>query len=101
MAEEKRITGMGREGTISQGCGIGSHCRIDAILSVDERGQMVLPKDVREKAGIRTGDKLALISWEKAGAICCIALIKADNLSGMVREMLGPLVEEVGEEREP
>ena len=28
---------------------------------------MVLPKDVREKAGIRTGDKLALISWSRDG----------------------------------
>jgi len=101
MAGETRKSMRGREGTISQGCGIGSHCRIDAILSVDERGQMVLPKDVREKAGIRTGDKLALISWEKAGEICCIALIKADNLSGMIRDMLGPLVEDIGEEGEP
>lgn len=101
MAEKKRKSGVDREGTIPQGCGIGTLCRIDAILSVDERGQMVLPKDVREKAGIRTGDKLALISWEKAGEICCLALIRAENMSGMVREMLGPLVEDIGEERKP
>jgi bifunctional DNA-binding transcriptional regulator/antitoxin component of YhaV-PrlF toxin-antitoxin module len=53
---------------------------------------MVLPKDVREKAGIRTGDKLALISWEKQGHICCLALIKAENLSGMVKDVIGPLM---------
>jgi AbrB family looped-hinge helix DNA binding protein len=73
-------------------CGCRPGCRVEAVLSVDERGQMVLPKDVREKAGIRTGDKLALISWEKDGNICCLALMKADNLNSMVREILGPLM---------
>ena len=42
-----------------QTCG----CRVESIVSVDERGQMVLPKDAREKAGIHPGDKLAVISW--------------------------------------
>jgi AbrB family looped-hinge helix DNA binding protein len=65
---------------------------VEAVLSVDDRGQMVLPKDVREKAGIRTGDKLALISWEREGRICCLALMKADSLSGMVKGILGPLL---------
>ena len=69
-------------------------CKVESIISVDERGQMVLPKDVREKAGIKTGDKLALISWEKDGRICCLALMKAENLSGMVKEVLGPLMQE-------
>jgi bifunctional DNA-binding transcriptional regulator/antitoxin component of YhaV-PrlF toxin-antitoxin module len=55
---------------------------------------MVLPKDVREKAGIRTGDKLALITWEKNGSICCLALMKAENLSGMVKDIIGPLMNE-------
>lgn len=75
-------------------CGCTPCCRVEAVLSVDERGQMVLPKDVREKAGIRTGDKLALISWERDGAICCLALMKADSLNGMVKEILGPLLHE-------
>ncbi|WP_243670830.1 AbrB/MazE/SpoVT family DNA-binding domain-containing protein [Methanoculleus chikugoensis] len=44
--------------------------------------QMVLPKDVREKAGIRPGDKLALITWEKDGEVCCLALMKAGSSVG-------------------
>jgi AbrB family looped-hinge helix DNA binding protein len=72
----------------------GSGCRVEAVLSVDDRGQMVLPKDVREKAGIRTGNKLALISWEKDGSVCCLALMKVENLSGMVKGVLGPLMHE-------
>lgn len=74
------------------GCTPSSGCRVEAVLSVDERGQMVLPKDMREKAGIKTGDKLALISWEKNGSICCLALMKVENLSEMVKDVLGPLM---------
>jgi len=44
-------------------CGKLSCCKVEALLSVDERGQMVLPKDIREKAEIHTGDKRALVSW--------------------------------------
>jgi len=40
---------------------------------------MVLPKEIRDKANIRHGDKLALVSWEKDGKICCINLIKAEE----------------------
>jgi antitoxin PrlF len=76
------------------GCAPGSGCRVEAILSVDDRGQMVLPKDVRERAGIKTGDKLALISWEKDGSVCCLALMKVENLNGMVKDVLGPLLQE-------
>lgn len=74
------------------GCNQGSGFKVEAVLSVDERGQMVLPKDVREKAGINIGSKLALISWEKEGSICCLALIKVESLNGMVKEMLEPLM---------
>jgi antitoxin PrlF len=76
------------------GCTPVSGCRVEAVLSVDERGQMVLPKDIREKAGIKTGDKLALISWSRDGDMCCLALMKVENLSGMVKDVLGPLMQE-------
>jgi len=74
------------------GCNPVTGYKVESVLSVDDRGQMVLPKDVREKASIRTGDKLALISWEKNGSICCLALMKVENLSGMVKDVLGPLM---------
>ena len=76
----------------SCGCNTPGGCCMETVLSVDDRGQMVLPKDVREKAGIRPGDKLALISWETQGHICCLALMKAENLSGMVKDVIGPLM---------
>ena len=72
-----------------------SCCRVESLISVDERGQMVLPKEVRQKAGIGTGDKLALISWERDGEVCCLALMKVGNLSGMVQGILNPLVQDL------
>ncbi len=69
--------------------------KIESILSIDDRGQMVLPKEVRERAGISPGDKLALISFEKDGAICCMSLIKSEELQGMVSNLLGPMMQEV------
>jgi len=70
-------------------------CRVEAMVSVDERGQMVLPKDVREAARIRPGDKLALVLWQKSGEVCCISLIKADELTGIVRGRLGPMMKDI------
>ncbi|MCU0276418.1 MAG: AbrB/MazE/SpoVT family DNA-binding domain-containing protein [Acidobacteria bacterium] len=70
----------------------GGCCQVASLVSVDERGQMILPKDIREKAGIMAGDKLALVVWEKNGAFCCLTLIKANELSGMVKEKLEPLL---------
>ena len=39
-----------------------SCCRVEVVVSIDERGQMVLPKEIRQRADIHPGDKLALIS---------------------------------------
>lgn len=74
--------------------GIGG-CNVESLISIDERGQMVLPKEIREKANIRAGDKLAVISCEKDGKVCCISLIKAEDLAGMVKGLLGPIMKEI------
>ncbi len=75
-------------------CGCGC-CKVESMVSVDERGQLVLPKELREKAGIKAGDKLAAISMERNGKTSVIALIKAENLADMVTEFLGPVTKEM------
>jgi len=94
MTKKKAINEMCNNDESPCGCNSGSGCKVEAVLSVDERGQMVLPKDVREKAGINNGSKLALISWEKEGSICCLALIKVETLNGMVKDVLDPLMKD-------
>jgi antitoxin PrlF len=70
-------------------------CKVESLVSVDERGQMVLPKDIRDKAKIRAGDKLAVVIWQRDGEVCCISLIKTDAITGMVKDMLGPMMKEI------
>lgn len=70
-------------------------CKVEALISVDERGQMVLPKEIRDKADIHAGDKMALVGWEKDGKVCCLILIKAGDLGDMVKGLLGPMMKEV------
>ena len=73
----------------------GACCRVEALVSIDERGQMVLPKELREKAGIQAGNKLALTTWEKDGKVCCITMTKVEELADMVRATLGPVMKEI------
>ncbi len=72
-----------------------SCCKVESIVSIDERGQMVLPKELREKANIRAGDKLAIVSWDKGGEICCLYLIKTEYLAERVKDFLGPMTREM------
>ncbi len=77
-------------------CGTGARCRVEAVVGVDERGQMVLPKELRDRAGIKAGDKLAVVSMDdKDGKICCLSLIKIESITNMVKSMLGPVMDEV------
>jgi AbrB family looped-hinge helix DNA binding protein len=69
--------------------------KVESIISIDERGQMVLPKELRDKAKIHSGDKLALLSWEKEGEICCLYLIKTEHLAEQVKGFLGPMMKEM------
>jgi antitoxin PrlF len=75
-----------------------SSCTVESIVTIDERGQMVLPKEIRERAKIRPGDKLALLSLEKDGKVCCLSLIKVEELEGMVKSRLGPVINEAFKE---
>ena len=80
--------------SMEKAMGIGC-CKVESLISVDDRGQMVLPKDVRDKAHIRAGEKLAVISCEKDGEVCCISLIKAEELMKMVKGLLGPMMKDI------
>ena len=66
--------------------------KIESLVTVDERGQMVLSKSLREKAGIKPGEKLAVTTGERDGKICCITLIKMEAFGGVVKDILGSVV---------
>jgi antitoxin PrlF len=67
-------------------------CKIDAVVTVDAKGQILLPKDLRDRANIKPNDKLAIIGVEKAESVCCIVMMKADALGNTVKCVLGPIL---------
>jgi antitoxin PrlF len=73
----------------------GDTCRIDAVITMDAKGQIVLPKDLREKAHFKPNDKLAVVACEKNGEVCCVMMIKAEKLVSAVTKTLGPLLKAV------
>jgi antitoxin PrlF len=73
----------------------GDTCRIDAVITMDSKGQIVLPKDLREKANFKPNDKLAVVACEKNGEVCCVMMIKAEKLVSAVTKTLGPLLKAV------
>lgn len=73
----------------------GCQCQVDALVTIDGRGQIVLPKEVREKADIKEGDKFVLISSQSGGKGCCLFLVKADFFNESVRNTLAPMLKEI------
>ena len=67
-------------------------CSIESVMTIDERGQIVLPKDIRTRAGLGPGEKIALISWEKEGKICCLSMVPVRELSESVGAAIAPLM---------
>ncbi|MCQ1539001.1 AbrB/MazE/SpoVT family DNA-binding domain-containing protein [Methanocalculus taiwanensis] len=65
-------------------------CSVEGIVTIDARGQMVLPKEVRERAGIAPGDRFAVVFSEREGAVCCITLIKKDHLDRYISSLVHP-----------
>jgi len=84
----------GEEGScgvvVATGC-----CRLEAVVSIDERGQIVLPKDLREKAGITAGDKLVIVASKRGEKVCCIMLMRAEELTESIKQTFGPLLAEL------
>jgi AbrB family looped-hinge helix DNA binding protein len=74
-------------GCCSGSCSGGGGFKIESLVSVDSRGQMVLPKDLRDRAGIKAGDKLAVVTWALGDKSSCLLLIKEDTLESMAGPM--------------
>jgi len=70
-------------------------CKVDAVVTIDAKGQIVLPKDIRDKAKLKPDDKLAVIGCERDGEICCIIMVKAEKLGNTISNVLGPILKEV------
>lgn len=69
---------------------------LEAIVSFDDRGQLVIPKDVRKKFKLSSGEKFALISCDDAkGKLCCFYMVKTDQLQGLLQNALAPVIKNI------
>jgi antitoxin PrlF len=75
--------------------GVAGCCRVESIITIDERGQMVLPKEVRTNAGLKAGDKMAVVVCESGQSKGCIVMLRVEQLADMVRAHLGPMLGEI------
>ena len=79
-------------------------CEIEAIVSFDDRGQLVIPKDLRKKFKLKPGDKFALVSCmtdtygadccadERSSRLCCLTLVRTDQMTPLVQQSLAPVM---------
>lgn len=70
----------------------GGCCQLEAVITIDGRGQVVIPKELRDRAGIAEGDRLMVMSTMEDGKVCCISLMRVDRSDTMVKEMLKPVL---------
>ncbi len=61
---------------------------------IGEKGQVSVPAELRKKFGIEPGDKFLVLAGEKLGG-WGIVLVKADVLSGVVKELFGGSLDEL------
>ncbi len=68
---------------------------VEAIVSCDDRGQLVLPKELRKKLNISSGQKMALINYRPDDKSFCLTLIRADSLEDLIKNYLGPVLKDM------
>ena len=69
--------------------------------TVGERGQIVLPADMRKKHGIKPGDKLLVISNPLPNGAWAIMLMESSVLNQVLKDMtenIGKILEAHGKE---
>ncbi len=71
-------------------------CKLEALVTVDQRGQIVLPKELRERAELKAGDKLAILSaCDENKKVCCLIFVKAEFIESVAVERISPVLKAV------
>ena len=67
---------------------------LEAIVTCDDRGQLVLPKDIRKQLQIEPGDKLAILKYVNEKDYV-LTLIKANALEKVIKGYMAPVVKDL------
>lgn len=65
---------------------------IEAVVSFDDRGQLVLPKEMRKKFDMKAGDKFAIVSCCEGENLCCLTFIKSTALNAALSSFITPVL---------
>ena len=69
-------------------------CHIEGVVHLDSRGQIVLPKKLREKMNLKEGDELAVISMNEKGKIASISLMKTNRINRIIMPIMKEIMED-------
>ncbi len=61
--------------------------KLMGITSLGERGQVVIPSEIRDEMGLKKGDKLLVFAKHSH----FIGVVKFDEMSGFMKKMLSKL----------
>jgi len=71
-------------------------CEVEAIVSFDDRGQLVIPKELRKKFNLKAGEKFAMVSCTNENGLCCFTLVKTAQINDIVGQALSPMLSNIG-----
>jgi len=71
-------------------------CEVEAIVSFDDRGQLVFPKELRKKFDLKAGEKFAMVSCTNDSGLCCFTLVKTSQINDLVGQALSPMLSNIG-----
>ncbi len=74
---------------------ISTCCKVESIVTVSSKGQIVLSPGIQESMNLRQGDKLVSILMNANSDSPMVVLMKADNFGGVVRNFLGPIMKDI------
>jgi len=75
---------------------LGSNCcKVEAVLTIDAKGQILLPKELRKNTNLQPGDKLIAVNMTANKDSSVIVLMKAENFGTMVKNFLGPVMSDI------
>jgi bifunctional DNA-binding transcriptional regulator/antitoxin component of YhaV-PrlF toxin-antitoxin module len=74
---------------------ISACCKVESIVTVSSKGQIVLSPGIQESMNLKKGDKLVSVLMNANTESPLVVLMKADNFGGIVRNFLGPIMKDV------
>jgi antitoxin PrlF len=63
-----------------------------AVTKIDDRGQIVIPKEIRDSLGWNKSEKIAILTRMNAeGKACCVMLVHVDSLADSIKGFVNTL----------